>query len=143
MKPRTSPTSVSAVESVQRWTAPVALLCFVGAVFTDWAYATSATISFSNWSAWLILFGLIFAGITLALLLLSFMGSWMDRREEWLSTILYAAGFIVELINFMIHNRDGWTTVVPTGMTLSIIGALLILAASWLARSPLTIGRRA
>jgi hypothetical protein len=28
-----------------------------------------------------------------------------------------------------IHTRDGWTAVVPTGMTLSILGVILALAA--------------
>jgi hypothetical protein len=32
---------------------------------------------------------------------------------------------------------------VPTGMTLSVIGAVLIGAATWLARSPFAAGRRA
>lgn len=143
MTPRSSPDTISALEAALRWVAPIALICFVAAVFTDWAYAASATISYSDWSAWFILFGLIAGGITLALLLLSFMGSWMDRRSGLFATLLYTAGFIVEIINFMIHNRDGWTTVVPTGLTLSIIGALLIIVASWLARSPLAMGRAA
>lgn len=141
MTPRSSPATIGFLETFMRLVAPVAAICFVAAVLTDWAYAATATISFSNWSAWLLLFGLIAAGISGAGLLLAFLGSWMDRRVHLAAILLYAAGFVVEVFNFMIHNRDGWTTVVPTGFILSIIGASLIVAASWLARSPIAIGR--
>ena len=43
--------------------------------------------------------------------------------------MLFYAALIVELFNAFVHTIDGWTAVVPTGMMLSIIGALLALAA--------------
>jgi len=131
------------VEALYRFLLPVALTCFVGAVLTDWAYARSATIGYSNASAWLLLLGLIAGGMAVALIFLSFLDGWLDRRRLWIVTGLFALGFIVEVINFMIHSRDGWTTVVPTGLTLSITGALLFLAAAWSARTPAAIERRA
>jgi uncharacterized membrane protein len=143
MTPRSSPATIGFLEFFLRLVAPLAAICFVAAVLTDWAYAATAAISYSNWSAWLLLFGLIAAGITGAGLLLSLLGSWIDRRVDLFAILLYAAGFVVEVINFMIHNRDGWTTVVPTGFILSIVGAGLIVTASWLARSPIAIGRGA
>lgn len=142
MTRRSSPDTIAYVESVLRWVAPIAVLCFVAAAITDWAYAASATISYSNWSAWLLLFGLIAGGITLVALFLALMGSWIARTRHLLALALYGAGFAVETVNMMIHSRDGWTAVVPTGLTLSVVGALLILAASWMARSPLAIERQ-
>lgn len=142
MTPRSSPDTIAYVESVLRWVAPIAVLCFVAAVITDWAYAASATISYSNWSAWLLLFGLIAGGITAATLLLALFGSWIERRRHILAVLTYGAGLVVETVNMMIHSRDGWTAVVPSGLTLSIVGALLILAASLLARSPLAVERQ-
>jgi hypothetical protein len=43
--------------------------------------------------------------------------------------VLFFAALVVELFNMFIHTRDGWTAVVPTGMTLSILGVVLALAA--------------
>jgi uncharacterized membrane protein len=129
--------SANTVERLYRFLVPVALTCFVAAVLTDWAYARSATVEYSNASAWLLLFGLFAAGMTTGLLALSFMGGWLDRSRLWLSFGLFFAGFVVETINMMIHNRDGWTTVVPTGMTLSVIGAAIFLLGAWAGRTPL------
>ncbi|MEO8176661.1 MAG: hypothetical protein ABI626_08380 [Sphingomicrobium sp.] len=121
--------------------APVALLAFIGAVLTDWAYARSATIDFSNASAWLLLAGLFAAGMVIVLLALSFAGGWLRLETRWIGLGLFVLGFIVEVFNFMIHNRDGWTTVVPTGFTLSIIGAIVMIAAAWFSRTPLSDGQ--
>jgi uncharacterized membrane protein len=46
--------------------------------------------------------------------------------------LFFYAALLVELLNIYIHERDGWTAVVPIGMTLSIIGTVLILVAGWL-----------
>ena len=50
----------------------------------------------------------------------------------WAHLLFFYAALIVELLNIFIHERDGWTAVVPIGMTLSIIGTVLILVAAWL-----------
>jgi uncharacterized membrane protein len=47
----------------------------------------------------------------------------------WAHLALFYLALIVELFNAFVHTVDGWTAVVPTGMTLSIIGAMLALAA--------------
>lgn len=133
--------SAALVQSLFRLLVPVALLAFIGAVLTDWAYARSATIDYSNASAWLLLVGLIATGMVIALLALSFAGGWLRREYRWIGLGLFVLGFVVEIINFMIHNRDGWTTVVPTGFTLSVVGAIIMLAAAWIARAPLSGGR--
>lgn len=140
--PVSNPSSTRVVEVLYRVvTLPVALICFAGSVLTDWAYSRTATIGFSNTSAWLILFGLIAAGLAIAAFLLSFTGGWLDRGRQWVVVVFLAAGFAVEIVNFMIHNRDGWTTVVPTGFALSIVGALLFLVAAWIGRTPAGAGR--
>jgi uncharacterized membrane protein len=45
------------------------------------------------------------------------------------------AAWIVELINALVHARDGWTAVVPLGLTLSVISVLLVLIGGWLWQS--------
>jgi uncharacterized membrane protein len=49
--------------------------------------------------------------------------------------ILNIAGFVIELFNAFVHSRDGWTSVVPTGLTLSIISVLLLGVSAWLGGS--------
>ena len=137
---RSTSDSAGLVQLLFRMLAPVACLSFIGAVLTDWAYASSATIDYSNASAWLLLVGLVAAGMVIVLVALSFAGGWLRREYRWLGLGLFVLGFAVEIINFMVHNRDGWTTVVPTGLTLSVIGAVVMVAAAWIARAPLGSG---
>ena len=39
---------------------------------------------------------------------------------------------ILALFNSLIHSRDAWTSVVPTGLTLSAITVLVMLFTGWL-----------
>ncbi len=42
---------------------------------------------------------------------------------------------LLSLINAFVHSRDAYTSVVPTGLILSGIVALLVLISSWLGSS--------
>ena len=112
---------------------PIPIVCFVGALLTDLAYANSGgNFLWINFSSWLITAGLVFGGIAILILLIdSIRGS-----VSWLPFLLVGAAWVVEFLNALIHARDGWTAVVPTGMILSVIGVILILAGGWLSRSP-------
>jgi uncharacterized membrane protein len=56
-----------------------------------------------------------------------------SRRSGALTVhfVLLLAAWIVEVFNSFIHARDGWTAVVPTGLTLSVIAVVLCLLAGW------------
>ena len=111
---------------------PIPIVCFVGAVLTDLAYVNSSgNLLWVNFSSWLITAGLVFGGLALLLLLIE----GLRRASSWLPVALIAAAWVVEFLNALIHARDGWTAVVPLGMILSILGALLALAGGWLLRS--------
>jgi uncharacterized membrane protein len=43
--------------------------------------------------------------------------------------MLLAAAAILSIVNVLVHTRDAWTSVVPTGITLSAIVAALLLVA--------------
>lgn len=109
---------------------PIPILCFVGVVLTDLAYLGSD----GNWtwlffSTWLIPAGLVFGGLVILLLLIDA----VRLRDRWLALILLVSAWVVELVNAFVHMRDGWTAVAGLGLILSIIGALLALAAGWFA----------
>ena len=47
-----------------------------------------------------------------------------------LHLLLFYAALVVELFNSLVHTIDGYTAVVWTGMALSVVGAILALAAA-------------
>ena len=125
---------------------PIPVVCFLGALATDLAYSSSAYLMWLHFSEWLIATGLPFGALAALALLVEFFARPAIRRGGlgWMHLVLFYGALVVELINALIHTIDGWTAVVPTGMTLSIIGALLALAAAaTLFRVPVTwVARR-
>lgn len=100
----------------------------IAALFTDLAYAGNALMQWANFSAWLITGGLVLALIAAVVAL----GERVSGRAgpiRWLDFALLAAAAILSVINALVHTRDAWTSVVPTGLTLSIIVAILLVIA--------------
>jgi len=110
---------------------PIPVVLFIAALVTDIAYAKTASITWLNFSEWLIAAGLVFGVLAAIALIVEFCASRAIRsgRIGWTHLVLFFVALVVELFNALIHTRDGWTAVVPTGMTLSILGVLLLLAA--------------
>jgi uncharacterized membrane protein len=108
---------------------PFPIVCFVGALLTDIAYAKTANIQYSNFSAWLLAFGTLFAGIAAVFGLIDFFGTRGEDRPTigWIHLVGNLAIFVIALFNDFVHARDGWTSVVPTGLTLSVITVLLLI----------------
>jgi len=109
---------------------PIPIICFVGALITDLAYIASAEMMWLNFSSWLLLAGLIGGGIAGALLIVELIRS-HDRRALLPHFFFLLAAWVVEVFNSFIHARDGWTAVVPTGVSLSIAATVLGLLAGW------------
>jgi uncharacterized membrane protein len=100
----------------------------MAALFTDYMYYSNALIQWANFSAWLITGGLVFALIAVIFLLVDFaLGN--TGPISWLDFILVAVAAILSLFNVLVHTRDAWTSVVPTGITLSVIVTILLLVA--------------
>jgi uncharacterized membrane protein len=110
---------------------PIPVVCFVGALGTDVGYSASAELMWLNFSEWLIAAGLAFGALAALALLVKFIASPAVRSGAagWAHLVLFYAALAVELCNAFVHTIDGWTAVVPTGLTLSIVGAVLVLAA--------------
>lgn len=102
--------------------------CFIVTLVTDVAYAKSANMAWETFSVWLLTIGLIAAGLFVAIGLIQAFG-----QGRWPSLVLrvgYAIALILALFNAFVHSRDGYTSVVPTGLTLSI-ATVLVLTLSW------------
>lgn len=109
---------------------PVAL--FVGTVVSDGAYLASAEMQWSNFSAWLNAFGLVFGALTLGWSIASAVlrpRGWRGGRGVHLGAlvVMWAFGFL----NALLHSRDAWYSVTAAGMILSLITAAAALVAGW------------
>jgi uncharacterized membrane protein len=120
---------------------PVPVVCFIGVLLTDIAYVESdGNLLWLAFSSWLLLAGLLSGAIAALVLLIDFV-----RRDGvrtvagWAHLLPFYGALLVELLSVFIHERDGWTAVVPIGLTLSIAGALLMLIAGWLRRPALEL----
>ncbi|USI75038.1 DUF2231 domain-containing protein [Sphingomonas morindae] len=100
----------------------------MAAFFTDYMYASNALMQWANFSAWLITGGLVLALVATIILLVEL----ALRRTgpiRWLDFALLAVAALLSIANVFIHTRDAWTSVVPSGITLSAITAILLLIA--------------
>ncbi|HYX45222.1 MAG TPA: DUF2231 domain-containing protein [Sphingomicrobium sp.] len=100
----------------------------MAALFTDYMYSSNSLMQWSNFSGWLIAGGLVLALIS-AIVLVAEVALGRAGRIRWLDFILVAAAAILSIVNVLVHTRDAWTSVVPTGITLSAIVAVLLLVA--------------
>ena len=112
---------------------PVPIVCFTGALVTDLAYSRAPDMMWLDFSSWLLLAGLIFGGIAGVVLIAELFRARRGGRLGPLAIhfALLLAAFAVEIVNSFVHTRDGWTAVVPTGLTLSVIAVVLSLLAGW------------
>ncbi|WP_416463724.1 DUF2231 domain-containing protein [Sphingomonas sp. VDB2] len=57
------------------------------------------------------------------------------RSRSWPHSVGVLLMMILALFNVFIHSRDGWTSVMPTGLILSAIVSGLALVTSWMGYS--------
>lgn len=114
---------------------PIAL--FVGALASDITYLNTAEIQWSNFSSWLITGALVFGGVVVAWAIFAFFrGRRTDLRKRYgVYLLLVAVMWIAGLINAFQHSRDAWSSVGVTGLLLSILCAILAIAAGWIGHS--------
>lgn len=111
---------------------PIPIICFIGALLTDIVYSSAPSMMWLNFSSWLLLAGLIGGGFAGLVLVIEMIRAGQARRSALtVHFILLLTAWVVEVFNSFIHARDGWTAVVPTGLTLSIIAVVLSLLAGW------------
>lgn len=109
---------------------PIPIICWVGAVLTDWTYLGSdGNLTWLFFSTWLIPAGLVFGGFAALFLLIDA----VRLPGGWIAFGLMVVAWVVELINAFVHMRDGWTAVAGLGIILSIVGAVLALISGWFA----------
>lgn len=112
---------------------------FLGALLSDIAYYNSFQIQWANFAAWLIGGGLLFAGLALLFALANLVGAERKAGRPVLYFLLLLVTWVVGLINAFEHAKDAWA-VMPTGLVLSAIVAVLAVITAWLGLSNLRSG---
>lgn len=97
----------------------------IAAFLSDVMYSQTSLMQWSNASEWLIAVGLMFALVAAIVLLIEVLIG-TARPISWLNFMLLAGAAIMSIVNAFVHSRDAWTTVVPEGIWLSAISALLL-----------------
>ena len=112
---------------------PFPIVCFFLTLATDLAYWQTQAVLWETFSVWLLAVGLVMAGVTVVAWLIDLARGMRLRRVGQTPLRLLASVVVVllSLINVFIHSRDGYTAVVPTGLTLSAIVVLLLLVTGW------------
>jgi uncharacterized membrane protein len=116
---------------------PFPIVCFTGALLTDIAYARTADIMWSNFSAWLLAAGIIMGVLAALAGMIDFIGNRRVRAQKpaWPHLLGNLVVLALALWNNFIHSRDAWTSVVPTGLVLSALTVALMLVTAWLGSS--------
>lgn len=103
---------------------------FLGALLSDWAYASSHQIQWLNFAAWLIAGGLLISGPALLWGAADVLRSSANRHRRGLIYLtLLLATFVVGSVDALVHAKDGWAAM-PAGLILSAVVVVLATTAS-------------
>jgi uncharacterized membrane protein len=112
---------------------PVPIACFVGTLITDIAYALTANMQWANFSAWLLAVGLVVSIFVVTAGLTDFLGDRRIRalRPAWIHGLGNALALALSIVNAFVHSRDGYSSVVPLGLTLSVLVVAILAVTGW------------
>lgn len=108
---------------------------FLGALFSDIAYANSFEVQWKNFASWLLVGGLTTSLIAAIWAIVDLARLPRDRgwhRVFYVATLIVV--WILGLVNSLVHAADAWASM-PRGLVLSAIVALLSATTVWLAFS--------
>lgn len=112
---------------------PVPIVCFAGTLLTDLAYAATVQPQWANISSWLLTIGLLVSVLVVIAGLIDFLGEPRIRAlpHAWIHGAGNGLALLLSLWNVFVHTHDGYTSVVPTGLTLSALVVLILLVTGW------------
>ena len=108
--------------------------CWIGAFVTDLTYVRGGAAHWAYVSTWLILGGLVTAAIAGAAGLIDFLSEPRIRalRAAWWHLYGNLIVFVLAIVDFMFHFRDGAAAVLDTGIILSGLIVVLLGVNGWL-----------
>jgi uncharacterized membrane protein len=113
---------------------PVPIVCFIGALLTDIMYYVTAEMMWANFSSWLLVVGVIMGVLAAIAGLTDLLSNRLVRAQAiaWWHMIGNLVVLLLAFFNALLHTRDAWTSVVPTGLVLSIVTVLILPITGWL-----------
>jgi len=128
------PTAQIARHPIHPMLVPVPIVCFIGALVTDIAYAVTSEMMYADFSAWFLLVGVVFGVLAAIAGLTDFLGNRLIRQQApaWPHLIGNLVVLVLAFFNNLIHTRDAWTSVMPTGLILSVVTVLILPVTGWL-----------
>lgn len=120
------PMAKAGVRTLHPMLVPFPVAYFAAALVTDLAYWRTAEVMWERFSVWLIAGGLVMAALVALAAIIDLV--FARQKPAWFRALGYAAAMVLALLNVFVHSRDGYTAVVPTGLTLSacVVAILLI-----------------
>lgn len=112
----------------------------LGAILSNWAYARTYQVQWTNFASWLVAGAMVFAGIALVWALIDVFAR-HARRMVWIHLLLVAATFIAGVITSLLLAKDAWAAM-PGAQIMSVITLLLAIAANWTAHTSRFAGAR-
>lgn len=113
---------------------------FLGALLSNWAYAQSYQVQWTNFASWLNAGGLVLAGLALAWASVDVLRRRTTRHRRavtYLVVLLAALG--LGFVNALVLAKDAWAAM-PAALVLSIVVLLLAGAASVMGLAGLRTG---
>jgi uncharacterized membrane protein len=104
---------------------------FVGALVTDLVYWQMPDVLWERFSIWLIVAGLVMAGLATVAYVIDLAGRRQIDRPAWPRAVGYALAVALAVVNAFVHSRDGYTAVVPTGLMLSGLVVVVLILTAW------------
>ncbi len=135
MNSDTTGTARGGGHSALRILASFPMACFTCALLTDLAYMQTTNVMWTDFSTWLLAAGMAGGAVAAIAGLVSWLAHRRDRtqRSNWAIVLGGLLVLVVAFLNNLVHSRDAWTSVMPTGLALSFVTVLLMLATAWLA----------
>ena len=115
----------------------IPIVCFVATFVTDIVYWRTEAMMWANMSAWLLIAGLAASVFVAGAGLIDFLGDGRIRaiRAAWIHACGNVVAVVLSIVNLLVHSRDAYTSVVPTGLILSGLVVLILLVTGWLGGS--------
>jgi uncharacterized membrane protein len=112
---------------------PIPIACFVGTLITDIAYWRTADMMWADFSAWMLVVGLVVSIFVVLAGLIDFLGDRRIRalRSAWIHGLGNALALILAIFDAFVHSRDAYTSVVPTGLILSALVVVILAVTAW------------
>lgn len=123
------PMVIAHTRTIHQMLVPFPVAYFTAALVTDLAYWRTDEVMWERFSVWLIAGGLVMAALVALAAIVDL--AFGRQRPAGLRAFGYVLAILLSLVNVLVHSRDGYTAVVPTGLTLSaIVVAILFLVAT-------------